>query len=112
MYLLHDCNRAGYDLRDKVRDAFRDYGKKANIVDLGLRFRQACNLGMTIRTDKAREDQSDIDPLQFGASGERQEARLMLRSGCFAHLEDLPPLRMMRWTYSRIATRVQDIGLG
>ena len=112
LYLLHDCNRAGYDLREQIKDAFHEYGNKAHIVDLGLRFRQASNLGIPIRADVAREDTADLDPLQFGDSGERQEARLMLRSGCFAHLEELPPLRMLRWTYSRIATRTQDIGYG
>lgn len=112
LYLLHDCNRAGYDFKETVQEAFQEHGNKAHIVDLGMRFRQASNLGVPIRSDTAREDSSDLDPLQFGDSGERQEVRLMLRSGCFAHLEELSPLRMLRWTYSRIATRTQDVGYG
>lgn len=112
IYLLHDCNRFGYDMKHKMQEALRDYGAMARVVDLGLRFRQASNLGVAIRNDASRADPSELDPLKFGVSGDRQEARLLLRSGSFAHLEELPPLRMMRWTYSRIATRVHDVGYG
>ena len=112
IYLLHDCNRLGYDMKRRVEEQFQQYGPLARIVDVGLRFRQASNLGIAIRNDEQRAEHTDIDPLNFGVSGDRQEARLLMRSGSFAHLEELPPLRMMRWTYSRIATRMNDVGFG
>ncbi len=111
-YLLHDCNRKGYHMRREMAAVLGEFGDRCHIFDLGLRFRQCCNLGITIHNDPTLASHDDVEALALGASGEQQEARLLLRSGSFAHLEELPPLRMMRWTYRRIAKRVEDLGYG
>jgi hypothetical protein len=107
-YLLHDCNRSGYELRPKVRRVVDSWGLNDKVVDLGLRFRQAGNLGLTIQKRRAGGDSlpEDFHEADF------EEARLLLYSGNFVHLEEMSPLRMMRWAYRRIAKRSQQVGFG
>ena len=36
----------------------------------------------------------------------------LLRSGSYALIEELPPLRAMRWIYGRVAKGAEDVGFG
>lgn len=112
-YLLHDCNKAGYEMKAKVRKLAGRWGRGDKVVDVGLRFRQAGNLGLTIQ-ERPPEFSTAAEDLLSGelAEGDFEEAQLLLRSGNYVHLEELSPLQMMRWAYRRIAKRAQDVGFG
>jgi hypothetical protein len=47
------------------------------------------------------------------SAGETDESfEPMLRSGSYALLEELTPLRAMRWIYGRVARGAEDVGFG
>lgn len=112
-YLIHDCNRAGYEMKRNVKKAVDTWGLDDRVVDIGLRFRQAGNLGLTIQERHAESATAGEDrmPVEL-TEGDYEEAQLLLPSGNYVHLEELSPLQMMRWAYGRIAKRPQDLGFG
>lgn len=112
-YVVHDCTRDGYALTEQVRKFVADNELPDNVVDVGLRFIQASNLGLPIRTEANRAGNGRVaDWPETMSAGDADEARLMFRAGHFTHLEELSPLQMLRWAYRRVAKRSQDIGFG
>ena len=109
-YVMHDCTPGGYALADDVRAFVAERQLSDTVVDVGMRFVQAANLGLTVR----RENSAHADPAALvpEEADDRDEALVMLQAGGFVHLEELSPLQMMRWGYRRIAKRHQDVGFG
>jgi hypothetical protein len=103
-YVVHDCNRSGYRLRKELKTALAARGAP-RVLDLGLSFAQSFQLGIPVRNlGKATPGvgEVEIDP----------EAQILLKGGSYAHLEDLPPLAIMQWAYSRLARKHEEVGFG
>jgi hypothetical protein len=110
-YVLHDCDESGCKLPDEVRKYVAERGWPDRVVDLGLRFHQACNLGLPIRRRGYGGGNGRVHKAS-AIAGEHDEARLMFQAGNYVHLEELSPLQMLRWTYRRVAKRHEDVGFG
>lgn len=109
-YVLHDCDEAGYSLAEKVRAFVAERGWPDRVVDLGMRFHQACNLGLPIRRRSGGGNGRGSAVPETVA--DRDEARLLFQAGGYAHLEELSPLQLLRWAYRRVARRHEDVGFG
>jgi hypothetical protein len=103
-YAVHDSSRAGYLLRKRLRALLAPRGKP-KIVDVGLHFAQAFHLGVPVRTIGRTTPDPDEEELD-------EEARLLLTSGSYAHVEELTPLAMMQWAYARLARGYEEAGFG
>jgi hypothetical protein len=104
-YAVHDASRAGYRMRKELREALAARGASPRVLDIGLTFPQAFQLGVPVRslgreTPGARD--GEIDP----------EAQLLLKAGSYAHLEEMPPHALMTWAYGRLARKHEDVGFG
>ncbi len=98
--LLHDCNQRAVALRSEWAERFT--GDACRIRDVGMRFNQVFNLGLTVHA--AGERLLDAD--------DRRPTELLLSQGCHAYLEEMPPLRLLQWLYKRIARREEHVGFG
>jgi hypothetical protein len=102
-YTVHDASRSGSKLRARTKKLLLPHGKP-RLADVGLSFAQAFRLGIPVRMGKP------------SAGGERGpgalEEQLLLASGNYAHVEEMPPLALMRWVYERIARGPDDLGFG
>lgn len=103
-YLVHDANRGGYQLEQSVRAALAERGPP-DVADLGLTFGQAFQLGVPVRSEA---------PGGHLASwgGFESESELLLAEGACAHIEELSPLALLRWTYARVAQGHEENGFG
>jgi hypothetical protein len=103
-YTLHDAGLRGSKLRGRVKKSFERHGK-VRIADVGLTFGQAFQLGLPVRRRAPKQGATASEPLD-------SEEALFLRSGSYAHLEEMRPLDLMRWTYRRLARGTEEIGFG
>jgi hypothetical protein len=101
-YVIHDCDRPGYRLTDTVRVALNDFGPP-EVGNLGLTFSQAYHVGIPVRTAGA--------PLPLWR-GFESESEVLLEFGGYAHLEEMPPLALLRWAYGCVARGHEDVGFG
>lgn len=102
-YLVHDANRRGRKLRARTRAHLIEHGKP-RIADVGLTFAQAFQLGVPVRTGAEKREET--------RGPEALEEDLLLASGNYAHLEDMPPLALMRWAYERVSRGAEELGFG
>ena len=100
-YTVHDASRSGSKLRARTRKLLAPHGKP-RMADVGLSFAQAFRMGVPVRMGR---------PSPEPGPGALEE-QLLLASGNYAHLEELPPLELMRWVYERIARGADDLGFG
>lgn len=103
-HTVHDCNTRGYALRRRLERALAKY-PRAKITTLGLHFGQAFQLGVPVRTVGSRVSW-EYEP------GQETGTDLLLASGSYAHLEELPPLELLRWAYARVAKGHEEAGFG
>ena len=102
-YLVHDANRRGKKLRSRTSTHLVEHGKP-RIADVGLTFAQAFQLGIPVRTGAEKRAETK--------GPEALEEDLLLASGNYAHLEDMPPLALMRWAYERVSRGAEELGFG
>jgi hypothetical protein len=106
-YTLHDASRRGVQLPSTLRERLTGVGAP-RIVDVGLTFAQAFRSGIAVRTGVTpilRSREPSGPPLD-------REEELLLASGSYAHLEELPPLELLRWAYERISRGPEELGFG
>jgi hypothetical protein len=103
-YLMHDSSRRGASLRGDVKKLLSSHGRPL-MADVGLTFAQAFERGIPVRRSAPRDEPGPPASLD-------EEERLLLRSGSYAHLEELPPLALMRWAYARLQRSAEEIGFG
>jgi hypothetical protein len=106
-YTMHDCNRRGATLRGDVKKLLVGRGRPL-VADVGLTFAQAFERGIPVRRSPRRPPDEKALPL----SSLDEEEALLLRSGSYAHLEELPPLALLRWAYARVQRGAEDLGFG
>ena len=102
-YLVHDANRRGRKLRSRTRSHLIEHGKP-RIADVGLTFAQAFQLGIPVRTGAEKRVET--------RGPEALEEDLLLASGNYAHLEDMPPMPLMRWAHERVSRGAEELGFG
>ena len=102
-YAVHDASRTGYKLNRRAKELLLAHGRP-RVADVGLRFAQAFQIGITVRSD-GRTRHVERGPKAL-------EDHLLLDTGNYAHLEELPPLALMRWTYERVARGSEELGFG
>ena len=102
-FAVHDADMAGMAMPQHLRASLAKY-PHATVVDCGLTFRQAFRLGMTVgrRAKRRLQPGLDVSP----------EDTLLLRSGSYAHFEELTPFFMMRTTYQSVCHAFEEIGFG
>jgi hypothetical protein len=103
-YTLHDASHRGVRLRARVKSSLAAFGKP-RVADVGLTFAQAFRTGIPVRSGSAPARKS-------GAPGLDAEEDLLLASGSYAHLEELPPLELLRWAYERVSRGAEELGFG
>jgi hypothetical protein len=101
--VVHDCDAHGLDAATAATRKLARY-PSARVVDLGLSFTQALRLGIPVRTAETRPSR------QRAQATDR--AHVLLSQGNYAHFEEMPPLRAMRWVYQRVAKGAVDVGFG
>jgi hypothetical protein len=109
-YTLHDASRRGVRLRERLTQSLVVHGAP-RVVDVGLTFAQAFRTGIPVRRGGRPSAPSAV------GGGERlehldQEEELLLAGGSYAHLEELPPLELLRWAYERISRGPEELGFG
>jgi hypothetical protein len=102
-YAVHDATAAGYKLNRRAKEQLSKHGRP-RVADVGLRFAQAFQIGIKVRSD-GRVRRMERGPKAL-------EDQLLLDAGNYAHLEELPPLALMRWTYDRVARGSEELGFG
>jgi hypothetical protein len=102
-YTVHDATRAGYGLLKRVERQVSHW-ERARGGDVGLRFAHAMELGAPLR-------RGDPGPVDAAVDADPDERR-MLEGGSYVHLEEIRPLRMMRWVFRRAQRRSEDAGFG
>ena len=75
------------------------------IRDAGLTFPWAFRLRIPVRSTGRAPEPDLVIP-------ERHEWRGLLMVGSYASLEELRPLKLMRWVYRRVARGAEDVGFG
>jgi hypothetical protein len=103
-YTLHDAGTRGAKLRSRVKRTLSVHGKP-RIADAGMTFAQAFRLGVPVRRREV------TGAVKLGKNVDSEEA-LFLSSGSYAHLEEMRPLDLMKWAYSRISRGAEEIGFG
>jgi hypothetical protein len=100
-YTVHDACGRGVRLNGRVREALSAHGTP-RVADVGLTFAQAFRLGVPVRTGGKPARIERLEP----------EEQLLHASGSYAHLEELPPLELLRWTYERVVRGPEELGFG
>jgi hypothetical protein len=101
--VIHDCDTHGLDAAGMAARKLARY-PTARVVDVGLGFPQALRLGIPVRTAETRPPRRRVH-----TTG---RAHTLLAQGNYAHFEEMPPLRAMRWVYERVAKGAVDVGFG
>jgi hypothetical protein len=104
LYTVHDASPRGVRLPRDVRAAFSKYGEP-RVADVGLTFAQAFRAGVPVR-QRTLARQPDTP-----AGGDPEEA-LFHANGSYAHLEEMRPFDLLRWTYDRVSHGVEELGFG
>jgi hypothetical protein len=107
-YTLHDASRRGARLQGRLKGRLAGVGAP-RIADVGLTFAQAFRTGIPVRSSAT----PGLRPRNRapGSALDREE-ELLLASGSYAHLEELPPLELLRWAYERISRGPEELGFG
>ena len=103
-HVVHDADRAGYHLRESVRAALADHGAP-DVANVGLTFGQAASLSVPVRSAETGEVVSSF-------RGFESESGPLLSRGAYADIEELAPLALLRWAYSRVSKGHEEIGFG
>jgi hypothetical protein len=103
-YTLHDAGARGAKLRGRVKRSLAAHGKP-RIADAGMTFAQAFRLGVPVRR---RELSGKVTLAEHFDS----EEALFLRSGSYAHLEEMRPLDLLKFAYTRISRGAEELGFG
>ncbi len=104
LYTVHDASPRGARLAGDVRGAFSTYGEP-RVADVGLTFAQAFRAGVPVRQRSlARQP-------RIPEGGDPEEA-LFHSNGSYAHLEEMRPFDLLRWTYDRVSHGVEELGFG
>jgi hypothetical protein len=103
-YTLHDAGARGAKLRGRVKRSLAAHGKP-RIADAGMTFAQAFHLGVPVRR---RELSGKVTLAEHVDS----EEALFLHSGSYAHLEEMRPLDLMKFAYTRISRGAEELGFG
>jgi hypothetical protein len=101
--VVHDCDTRGHDAAAIAARKLARY-PSARVVDVGLTFTQALRLGIPVRTAETRPPRRRVQATD--------RAQVLLAQGNYAHFEEMPPLRAMRWVYQRVAKGAVDVGFG
>jgi hypothetical protein len=103
--IVHDCDPHGLAATGVASHKLARY-PSARVADVGLGFGQAIRLGVPVRTSPVTRTRSRT------SSNMDRRTRVLLSEGSYAHLEEMPPLRAMRWVYGRLAKGQTDEGFG
>lgn len=103
-FLIGDCSAASRKWRSDVHAAI---GKRANvrIRDASMTFPWAFRLRLPVRSTGKAPDADVSIP-------EHHEWRGLLMVGSYAMLQEMPPIRLLRWVYRRVARGAEDVGFG
>lgn len=91
---IHDCSASSRAWLAGIDEQLRGY-EAAEVFPLGLTVPLASRLRIPLRGPVQDEP---VDP--------------ELRPGSYALIEELPPLRVMRWVYGHVARGAEDVGFG
>jgi hypothetical protein len=101
---IHDCGGTSEAWLAAIERELGSH-EAAEVVRVGLTVPWAFRLRLTVRGRPVpgRETASGASPDEFEP---------LLRSGSYALLEELTPLRAMRWIYGRVSRGAEDVGFG
>jgi hypothetical protein len=130
---VHDCGAASEAWLAEIEDQLGAH-EGAEVFGVGLTVPWAFRLRVPVRGPEAPRGpgpsgpgggpESKRGPGMSGMSGMPRRPSMpgleeadpsfepMLRSGSYALLEELTPLRAMRWIYGRVARGAEDVGFG
>lgn len=103
-FLIGDCSATSRKWKADVHAAL---GKRPNvrIRDAAMTFPWAFRLRLPVRsTGKAPDPEVPIP--------DHHEWRGLLMVGSYASLQEMPPIRLLRWVYRRVARGAEDVGFG
>jgi hypothetical protein len=101
---VHDCGASSEEWLAAIEDEFGAH-EHAEVARVGLTVPWAFRLRLPVRGPAP--DGRNAPPISPDKPFEP-----MLRSGSYALLEELTPLRAMRWIYGRVAKGAEDVGFG
>lgn len=101
---VHDCGGSSEAWLDAIEDEFGNH-EYAEVARVGLTVPWAFRLRLPVRGPAP--DGRPTPPVQPDKPFEP-----LLRSGSYALIEELTPLRAMRWIYGRVAKGAEDVGFG
>ena len=103
-FLIGDCSAATRKWKADVHAAI---GKRPNvrIRDASMTFPWAFRLRLPVRSTGKAPDSDITIP-------DHHEWRGLLMVGSYASLQEMPPIRLLRWVYRRVARGAEDVGFG
>lgn len=103
-FLIGDCSAASRRWKTEVHAAI---GKRPNvrIRDASMTFPWAFRLRLPVRSTGKAPDADVTIP-------DHHEWRGLLMVGSYAYLQEMPPIRLLRWVYRRVARGAEDVGFG
>lgn len=103
-FLIGDCSVETRRWKASIHAALDDV-PKAKIRDASLTFPWAFRLRMPVRSTGRAPDPDVSIP-------DGHEWRGLFMNGGYATLEEMPPIRQLRWVYRRVARGAEDVGFG
>lgn len=104
LFLIGDCSAPTRRWKQAIHAAL-DPVPKAKIRDASLTFPWAFRLRMPVRSTGRAPDPDVAIP-------EGHEWRGLFMNGGYATLDEMPPIRQLRWVYRRVARGAEDVGFG
>lgn len=121
---VHDCGASSEAWLAEVEQQLGAH-EAAEVFGVGLTVPWAFRLRLPVRGPGQARGPGPLGHSKRGPAGDTDEAydadeadedveafEPMLRSGSYALLEELTPLRAMRWIYGRVARGAEDVGFG
>ena len=103
-FLIHDATQRGFAFRKRQQERYADI-PSVQIKNTCMTFAQAEHAQLPERYLKQRPDLEQWLP-------EQEKDRSLLLQGRYAHLEEVPPLRLMRMVYNQTVGRFDEVGFG
>jgi hypothetical protein len=107
---IHDCGAGSEAWLASVEQQLGSY-EAAEVFGVGLTVPWAFRLRIPVRGPAAVRGPGP-GPGRAPVKTKDESFEPMLRSGSYALLEELTPLRAMRWIYGRVARGAEDVGFG
>ncbi|MBK6922360.1 MAG: hypothetical protein IPH07_33530 [Deltaproteobacteria bacterium] len=102
-FLIGDCGTAARSWRQRMHATLKR--PHVRVRDASLTFPWAFRLRLPVRATGRAPDPHVVIP-------EDHEWRGLLMVGSYASLQEMPPMRLMRWVYRRVARGAEDVGFG